>query len=169
MRHINISAPEFRYDADDPEGFRSGMFRFGKLIGASRLGASVYELPPGQSICPYHYEYGEEEWLLVLEGRPTLRHPDGVEVLDRWDVVCFPSGPEGAHAVRNDGDETARVLMFSTVSHPAASVYPDSDKIGIWTGNPRDDLLVRRASGVGYWVGEIDSDEPGPQETTPPA
>jgi uncharacterized cupin superfamily protein len=154
VRRVNISAPGFEYDADDPEGFRSGMFRFGKLIGASRLGATVYELPPGQSICPYHYEYGEEEWLLVLEGRPTLRHPDGAEMLDPWDVVCFPSGPEGAHAVRNDTDADVRVLMFSTVSHPAASVYPDSDKIAIWTGNAEDNLIVRRASGVDYWVGE---------------
>jgi uncharacterized cupin superfamily protein len=154
VRRVNISAPRFEYDADDPEGFRSGMFRFGKLIGGSRLGATVYELPPGQSICPYHYEYGEEEWLLVLEGRPTLRHPDGAEMLDRWDVVCFPSGPEGAHAVRNDTDANVRVLMFSTVSHPAASVYPDSDKIAIWTGNAADNLIVRRASGVDYWVGE---------------
>src|SRR5436309_15347823 len=77
MRRVNISAPSFAYDADDPEGFRAGLFRFGPLLGATRTGTSVYELPPGQAICPYHYEYGEEEWLLVLQGRPTLRHPDG--------------------------------------------------------------------------------------------
>lgn len=158
MSRLNIAAPAFEYDAQDPEGFRAGMFRFGQLIGASRLGASVYELPPGQSICPYHYEYGEEEWLLVLEGTPTLRHPEGSEVLRPWDVACFPSGPEGAHAVRNDSAETARVLMLSTVSHPAASVYPDSDKIAVWTGNRDGNLIVQRASGVDYWAGEV---EPG--------
>jgi uncharacterized cupin superfamily protein len=166
VRRLNIAAPVFEYDADDPEGFRSGMFRFGKLIDAGRLGASVYELPPGQSICPYHYEYGEEEWLLVLEGTPTLRHPDGTDVLEPWDVVCFPSGPEGAHGVRNDTDRTARVLMFSTVSYPAASVYPDGDKIGIWTGNRDDDLIVPRSSGVDYWAGETESRQ-GDADATP--
>ncbi len=154
MRRINISSPTFEYDADDPEGFRSGMLRFGKLIGASRLGASVYELPPGQSICPYHYEYPEEEWLLVLEGRPTLRHPDGMDELEPWDVICFPSGPEGAHAVRNGTEETARVLMFSTRSYPSVAVYPDSDKLGVWTGNEDDKLLALRTSAVDYWEGE---------------
>jgi len=154
MRRINIAAPKFEYDRDDPDGFRSGMFRIGKIVGASQLGASVYELPPGQSICPYHYEYAEEEWLLVLEGTPTLRHADGEEVLDEWDVVCFPIGPEGAHGVRNDTEEPVRVLMFSTVKHPAATVYPDSDKIGIWTGNRDDDLIARRSSAVDYWTGE---------------
>ena len=57
MHRLNIAAPELTYDENDPEGFRSGMFRMGKLLGASQLGATVYELPPGQAICPYHYEY----------------------------------------------------------------------------------------------------------------
>jgi uncharacterized cupin superfamily protein len=154
VRRINIARPEFTYDDDDPDGFRAGMFRFGQLVGATRTGTTVYELPPGQAICPYHYEYGEEEWLIVLAGRPTLRCPDGSETLEPWDVVCFPPGPDGAHGVRNDTDETVRLLMYSTVSHPAASVYPDSDKIGIWTGNRDDDLMVRRSSGVDYYAGE---------------
>ena len=154
MRRVSIASPAFEYDASDPEGFRSGMFRFGPLVGATQLGASVYELPPGQAICPYHYEYGEEEWLVVLEGRPSLRHPNGVDQLEPWDVVCFPLGPEGAHGVQNQTEDVVRVLMFSTVRHPAATVYPDSDKIGIWTGNREDDLMAPRTSGVDYWAGE---------------
>jgi uncharacterized cupin superfamily protein len=157
MRRINIASPDFKYDPDDPPGFRAGMLRFGPLVGAEQLGASVYELPPGQAICPYHYEYGEEEWLLVLEGRPSVRHPDSTDQLEPWDAVCFPSGPEGAHAVRNETDETIRVLMFSTVNHPAATVYPDSDKVAIWTGNRTDDLVTTRSSSVDYWFGEADS------------
>jgi uncharacterized cupin superfamily protein len=155
VRRVNIAEPKLEFDPDDPEGFRAGMFRFGSLVGASQLGTSLYELPPGQSICPYHYEYGEEEWLLVLEGRPTLRHPDGQDVLELWDVVCFPPGPEGAHAVRNDTGDRVRVLMYSTVTHPAATVYPDSDKIAVWTGNADDNLIAPRSSRVDYWFGEI--------------
>ena len=156
VRRVNIAEPGFDYDGDDPEGFRAGMFRFGPLLGATGTGASVYELPPGQAICPYHYEYGEEEWLLVLQGRPTLRHPEGTDVLEPWDAVCFPPGPAGAHAVRNATQETVRVLMWSTVSHPAATVYPDSDKIAVWTGNPDDNLMALRSSNVPYFTGETD-------------
>ena len=156
MQRINISSPAFEYDGDDPDGFRSGLARLGKLLGtaAKETGVSVYELPPGQAICTYHYECGEEEWLLVLEGRPTLRHPDGTEVLEPWDVTFFPKGPEGAHGVRNETEETARVLMFSNVVHPTATVYPDSDKVGIWTGVPEADVIVRRESKVDYFDGE---------------
>jgi uncharacterized cupin superfamily protein len=154
MQRINIADPDLTFDHDDPDGFRSGLFRFGKLLGMRKLGASVYELPPGQAICPYHYEYGEEEALLVLEGRPTLRHPGGSEVLEQWDVVAFPEGPEGAHAVRNETSDMVRVLMFSTINVPAATVYPDSDKVGIWTGNKDDDVMVHRTSKVDYFDGE---------------
>jgi uncharacterized cupin superfamily protein len=154
VKRINIGTPEFTWDDTDPEGFRAGMARVGGLLGAKETGISVYELPPGQSICPYHYECGEEEWLLVLSGNPTLRSPDGEERLAPWDVACFPRGPEGAHAARNDTAETARVLMFSTVVNPTATVYPDSDKVGIWTGDKETDVLVRRSSRVGYYDGE---------------
>jgi uncharacterized cupin superfamily protein len=154
MRKINIASPEFEYDAEDPEGFRAGMLRLGKQLGASRTGTSVYEIPPGQSICPYHYEYPEEEWLLVLQGRPVLRHPEGTDELEPWDIVFFPPGPTGAHTVRNESTDTVRVLMYSTVSYPAASVYPDSDKIGVWVGEPADDVIVPRSAAVSYYHGE---------------
>ena len=154
MRKANIGNPEFKHSGEDPEGFDSGMYRMGPMVGANLLGATVYELAPGNGICPYHYEYGEEEWLIVLQGTPLIRTPEGEERLETWDVVCFPSGPDGAHSVRNDTDEPARVLMFSNVEHPAATVYPDSDKVAIWTGNEADNVMVRKSSRVDYWDGE---------------
>ena len=154
MRRLNISSPEFTYDPDDPEGFRSGMYRLGTLFGAKDTGTSVYELPPGQALCPYHYEYGEEEWALVLEVRPSVRAPEGTEQVDPFDVVFFPKGPEGAHQLRNDTDETVRVLMWSTVVYPTATAYPDSDKVGVWTGDKAEDLMAPRSANVDYFHGE---------------
>jgi uncharacterized cupin superfamily protein len=154
MPRLNIADPSFTYDSDDPEGFRAGMFRFGPELGAKQTGTSVYELPPGQAVCPYHYEYGEEEWALVLAGRPSMRTPEGVEQLEPLDVVFFPIGPEGAHQIRNDGDEPVRLLMWSTVVVPTATAYPDSDKVGIWTGVKEDDVMVPRSSKVDYYDGE---------------
>jgi uncharacterized cupin superfamily protein len=155
MKRINIAAPQFSYDEEDPDGFRSGLARLGKLLGGpEESGITVYELPPGQAVCPYHYELGEEEWLLVLAGHPTLRHPEGSDRLEPWDVVFFEKGANGAHGIGNESDETARVLMFSTVVIPTATVYPDSDKVGIWTGDPEADVIVRRESRVDYFDGE---------------
>ena len=154
MRRISLSNPNFTYDSDDAEGFRAGMARFGPDLGAKDTGASLYELPPGEALCPYHYEYGEEEWALVVAGRPSVRTPEGTEELAPLDLVFFPKGPDGAHQLRNDSDEPAQVLMWSTVVYPSATAYPDSDKVGVWTGDRAEDLIVRRSSGVEYYDGE---------------
>jgi uncharacterized cupin superfamily protein len=95
--------------------------------------------------------------MLVLQGRPVLRTPDGAEELSPMDIAFFPKGPEGAHQVINQTDETVRFLMWSTIVLPTATVYPDSDKIGVWTGNKPDDLLLVRSNSVDYYHGE-----PGP-------
>ncbi len=154
MPRVNIADPEFVYDPEDPEGYKAGLFRFGSQLGAEQTGTSVYELPPGQAVCPYHYEYGEEEWMLVLSGRPSLRTPEGISTLEPMDVVFFPKGPAGAHLVRNETADPVRVLMWSQVVVPSATAYPDSDKVGIWTGVEGENVLVERSSHVDYYHGE---------------
>jgi uncharacterized cupin superfamily protein len=153
LERINIHELTFEYDDTDPDGFKAGMARFGPSIGASQMGGTVYELPTGESICPYHYEYPEEEWLVVLDGHVLVRHPEGEDALGPGDVVCFPPGPDGAHRVTNREAATARVLMTSTRRTPAIAVYPDSDKIAIFPGDDRDRLMMRRDT-LPYYEGE---------------
>jgi uncharacterized cupin superfamily protein len=155
VRRVNLLSAEVEYDAGDPKGYNPGYKRFGGDIGATMLGGTIYELRPGESVCPYHYEYGNEEWVIVLVGRPTLRHPGGEDELEPGDVVCFPVGPEGAHKLTNHAEHDARIVMLSTKHDPSVAVYPDSDKIGVWSGDERDKILVRRESGVDYWDREL--------------
>jgi uncharacterized cupin superfamily protein len=154
MRHVDLNQPELSYDPEDADGFRAGSMRIGPSLGARRTGATLYELPPGQALCPYHYEYGEEEWALVLSGQATVRTVDGTEVVGPQGLVFFPTGPEGAHQLRNDTNSPVRVLMWSEVVLPTATAYPDSGKVGVYTGDEREDLIVKRSSGVGYYEGE---------------
>jgi uncharacterized cupin superfamily protein len=146
----NLTDCDLEFDAGDPDGYRAGLFRPGPGLGAKETGMSVYELPPGQSICPYHYEFAEEEWLLVLSGTPTVRTPEGERELQPWDVVCFPTGEAGAHKVTNRTDETLRVGMLSTKPPISACVYPDLQKMGAWPPGK----LFRLADAVDYWDGE---------------
>jgi uncharacterized cupin superfamily protein len=159
VERVNVFSIATCVDPSDPDGYRAGMARFGPQIGAAMLGGSIYDLPAGQSICPFHCEYGNEEWLIVIAGRPTLRRvADGVEVEEEFepgDTLCFPPGREGAHKVTNRGEAMVRVLMLSTMADPSVSYYPDSDKFGIWPGDKRDNLLVRRENGVEYYDGEV--------------
>jgi uncharacterized cupin superfamily protein len=98
----------------------------------------IYDIAPGRSSSPYHYEYAEE-WLLVVDGTVTVRTPDGEHTLDHGALVRFQPGPEGAHKIMNKSNSPARTLLFSSSRIPAVSVYPDSNKIGVWPGDPADD------------------------------
>jgi uncharacterized cupin superfamily protein len=153
MKRGNTHTDAYKYDDADPDCYRAAVAHVGRSAGGQALNVKAYEIPPGQSLCPYHYEY-EEEWLVMLDGALVLRGPDGEEELASGDVVCFPPGPEGAHKVTNRSQAMTRLLMFSSAREPAFAVYPDSDKIGAWSGN--DELMLRRADGnVGYYDGEV--------------
>jgi uncharacterized cupin superfamily protein len=138
---------------DEPPGYElTRAARVGKAIGATRLGMSIYELPTGQAICPYHFEWTDEEWLIVIAGTPTLRTPEGERVLEPGDTVCFPEGPDGAHHIRNDAGGVARVALLSTKNGIGMAEYPDSDKVGVWAGGTH--YMLRRSDHLDYWDGE---------------
>jgi uncharacterized cupin superfamily protein len=148
---VNLYEIETKQDEGDPPGYETPYNRLGPSIGASALGLTVYDLRTGQSVCPYHYEYGREEWLFVLTGRPTLRAPDGEHELEPGDLVLFPEGPDGAHKVTNRGDGVTRVAILSNTDDPSVAVYPDSGKIGFWPPGK----VFRLASEVEYFDGEL--------------
>jgi uncharacterized cupin superfamily protein len=92
------------------------------------LGATVYELDPADFVV-YHFHHAWEELLVVLRGRPTLRTPEGERQLAEGEVVYFPVGADGAHALKNESKEPARILMVSTISSPEVVEYPDLRQI----------------------------------------
>jgi uncharacterized cupin superfamily protein len=138
------------------EGYRHRSVAIGKRIGGELLGASLYELPPGERSWPYHWETVSEEWLLVVAGKPTLRGPEGDRELREGDVVAFPRGPRGAHAVENRADEPARILFVSTKGPLDVVHYPDGGKLGVWTAEKGYVALTREQPELDYW----DVDEP---------
>jgi uncharacterized cupin superfamily protein len=150
MRRLNLNTAQPDYDDADPAGYRAAQLKVAPLIGGETMAGGYYVVPPGEANCPYHYE-SDEEWLLVLEGRLTVRHPNGEDELEAGDLVCFPAGPDGAHKLTNNGDAPVRMLIVSTANLPAVAVYPDSDKIGVWTPGRTDNIMVRRESGVDYY------------------
>jgi uncharacterized cupin superfamily protein len=146
----NVFTVELTADEDEPPGYGATYARLGPLVGGEQLGLSVYELEPGLSICPYHFEHAEEEWLIVLVGRPTLRTSAGERELGPWDCVFFPTGEAGAHKVTNRSDETVRVCIWSNRIAVATSIYPDSEKVGAWPLAK----LFRLGDAVDYFSGE---------------
>jgi uncharacterized cupin superfamily protein len=143
------------FDDTDPPGFRAGEVL--PRVAGRELIVRTFELPAGETLCPYHYEF-VEEWLLVLDGELDLRTPQSpARRLATGALICFPSGPEGAHSVTTPSaaDHPTRLMMFSSAHEPAVAVYPDSDKMGVFLPGEEENMMLRRADGhVGYYDGE---------------
>jgi uncharacterized cupin superfamily protein len=114
------------WDPDDD--WSGGGGRSKRLPRGTSLGASVYELEPGNFVV-YHFHHASEELMVVLRGRPTLRTGEGTRMLAEGEVVHFPTGPDGAHGVSNETDEPVRFLMASTLLSPEVVEYPDLRQI----------------------------------------
>lgn len=154
----NLFDPE--YDAEqDEDGFRWRRARLGRQAGTERLGASLFEVPPGAATFPYHFHFGNEELLVVVAGRPSLRTAEGWRELEEGEVVAFPVGERGGHQVANRSDGAVRILMLSEMVGPDVVVMPDSGKVqarerppgsverGLWQ-------IFRSADSVDYMEGE---------------
>jgi uncharacterized cupin superfamily protein len=132
----NLRQPDFDEPRSHP-GFTCRRARLGQQLATTRLGLSLWELPPGEAAYPYHFHLGEEEVLIVLEGSPHMRTPDGWRELPEGEVVAFPVGEDGAHQLDNRTDATVRFLAISTHGQPEVVVYPDEDKLGLIERHPR--------------------------------
>ena len=126
----------------------------GHQIGGGQIGASMSEVEPGNKLWPYHTHYANEEWVIVLRGEPTLRTPEGEQVLKEGDVVCFPRGKDGAHQIINRTDSRIRVLMLSSMIGPDIVKYLDTGKVYAVNATGEPIMLARPGPTVEYWEGE---------------
>jgi uncharacterized cupin superfamily protein len=152
----NLNDPLYDEPREHP-GFRCRRARISRQAGSERLGLSVWELPPGEAAYPYHHHLGEEELLVVLDGRPALRTAEGWRDLKEGEVVAFLRGEGGGHQLVNRTRETVRFLAFSTNGEPDIVIYPDSGKAGAY-GRVADGgglrALFRMGDAVDYHDGE---------------
>lgn len=138
----NVFRPEFDQIRDRP-GYRVQRAMIGRQLGTQRLGASVWEIAPGDAAYPYHAHLGEEELLVVIEGAPSLRTPEGWSELAEGDVVSFPRGEAGAHQLVNRTEGRVRFLAIASQLGPDIVLYPDADTVG---------AAERRPDGTGFYA-----------------
>jgi uncharacterized cupin superfamily protein len=152
----NINDPDFDEPREHP-GFLARRARVSRQAGSERLGLSLWEVPPGEAAYPYHHHLGEEEIVLVLDGTPSLRTPEGWRELAQGEVVAFLRGEDGGHQLVNRTAQTVRFLAFSTNGDPDLVVYPDSGKLGAFE-RPADGSglreMFRLEDAVDYYEGE---------------
>jgi uncharacterized cupin superfamily protein len=153
MDVFNLNGDEWD-GTEEREGWRSKAALVGARLNAELIGGGLYELEPGNTLWPYHTHHANEEWLLVVRGRPTLRSPEGERELADGDMVCFRRGKDGFHQVSNRTDSPVRVLMISTLIVPEIVEYPDSGKLGARSAAGERIMLARPGPTLDYWDGE---------------
>src|SRR4051812_26992623 len=102
----------------------------------ARMGATLYELPPGAPGDRLHMHYNAEEVFFVLSGRPVLRTPAGEEELAAGDYVSCPEGRAGLHTFSNPGGEPAQLLALSAGAFPDVVAYPEDGYAWVATRDP---------------------------------
>jgi uncharacterized cupin superfamily protein len=153
---VNLDEPLFDEPREQP-GFRCRRARLSRQAGSERLGLSLWELPAGEAAYPYHFHLAEEELVLVLAGRPSLRTPNGWRELAEGELVAFLRGEHGAHQLVNRTQELVRFLAFSTSGEPDVVIRPDSRTLGAYERLPDGGGLravFRLADAVDYYEGE---------------
>ena len=135
---------------DDYEYYRKKFIPFG---GAKNSLVSVYEIPPHKSAYPYHFHHNNEEIFYILSGEGVLRTPDGERKVSAGELLFFPTGPAGAHKLTNCSEtENLVYIDFDVVHDVDITIYPDSDKIGVWGMGINQ--LYPQAEAVDYYDGE---------------
>ena len=116
--------------------------------------AAFFVIPPGKSICPYHYHTANEEVFYMISGRGVLETPSGDREVNPGDIIICPVGAEGAHRFYNPSETDNLVYLdVDTNIRPEIAVYPHTNKVGL---RAQDGLreLYDRGDKVGYYDNE---------------
>ena len=135
------------------EGYEYFRRKFIPFAGAKNSLVSVYEIPPHKSAYPYHFHHKNEETFYILSGEGILRTPEGEKKVTAGELLFFPTGPVGAHKLTNSSDtENLVYIDFDVVHDVDITIYPDSEKIGVWGMGINQ--LYPQAEAVDYYDGE---------------
>ena len=152
IKHSKIEDIPVSYKCEH-EGYEYYRKKFIPFGGAKNSLVSVYEIPPHKSAYPFHFHHNNEETFYILSGEGVLRTPDGERKVSAGEFLFFPTGPAGAHKLTNSSDtENLVYIDFDVVHDVDITIYPDSEKIGVWGMGINQ--LYPQDEAVDYYDGE---------------
>jgi 2-hydroxychromene-2-carboxylate isomerase/uncharacterized cupin superfamily protein len=115
-----------------PEPFVSRMagrtkHPLGDLFGLKNFGVNLTRLAPGAVSALRHAHRTQDEFVYVLQGRPTLHTDAGRTVLAPGLCAGFAAGSGDAHRLVNETDAEAVYLEIGDRSDGDEVQYPDDD------------------------------------------
>jgi len=129
---LAADAPARGFRSNYPEPFASRMARrdkrpLGDLFGLRNFGVNLTRLAPGGSSALRHAHTKQDEFVYILEGRPTLLTDAGRMALAPGMCAGFKAGTGDAHCLVNETEEDVVYLEIGDRTDGDAVDYPDDD------------------------------------------
>jgi uncharacterized cupin superfamily protein len=121
-----------------PEPFASRMVGrekrpLGELFGLANFGVNLTRLAPGATSALRHAHSLQDEFVYVLEGRPTLYTDAGAHPLAPGMCAGFKAGTGDAHRLANETDAPVVYLEVGDRTPGDVASYPDDDLVAVAT------------------------------------
>lgn len=112
--------------AELPRLYDGAAAQLAKAVGVRQFGCNHIILMPGAFSSRRHWHEEEDEFVLVLEGAPTLIDEHGARTLAPGDCIGFPAGVANGHHITNRSAAPAVILVVGTRKVGQERVhYPD--------------------------------------------
>ena len=121
-----------------PEPFASRMRgrekrALGDAFGLANFGVNLTTLAPGAMSALRHAHAVQDEFVYVIEGRPTLYTDRGATVLSPGSCAGFRAGSGDAHHLVNETDTRVVYLEVGDRMPGDSASYPDDDLVAVAT------------------------------------
>ena len=107
----------------------------GDAFGLSNFGVNLTELAPGAMSSLRHAHAVQDEFVYVLEGRPTLCTDRGRFVLEPGMCAGFRAGSGDAHHLVNETDARVLYLELGDRLPGDRATYPDDVLVAVAMGS----------------------------------
>lgn len=127
-----FEAPPRTKPSNYPEVFAARMVGrekhpLGDLFGLTNFGVNITRLAPGAVSSLRHAHSRQDEFIYILEGRPTLHTDEGHTQLEPGMCAGFPAGTGNGHHLVNDTAEDVAYLEVGDRTPGDEGSYPDDD------------------------------------------
>jgi uncharacterized cupin superfamily protein len=127
-----LDAPLRAKASSYPERFRARVAGrdkrpLGELFGLSNFGVNLTRLAPGAESALRHAHTKQDEFVYILEGRPTLITDSGETLLEPGMCAGFKAGTGDGHHLVNRSAADVLYLEIGDRTPGDSATYPDDD------------------------------------------
>ncbi len=129
-----LAAPARAKKSNYPEPFASRMEGrvkrpLGDLFGLTNFGVNLTTLKPGGASALRHAHSKQDEFVYILDGRPTLMTDAGRTLLGAGQCAGFRAGTGDAHCLVNETEDDVIYLEIGDRTPGDGATYPDDDLV----------------------------------------